>query len=137
VRADFYVLAAGDERTAFACRLAEKAFKLGNSVWIRVDEPMLAHMDESLWTFRPESFVPHAIASPQSDLKSLPVWVVSGLPEGHCDLLINLAMQPMDPDTKAARVAELVTQEDAILQLTRKQYALYKGLGWTLNTHKL
>lgn len=137
MRADFYVLAAGDERAAFACRLAEKAYKLGNSVWIRVDAEALPSMDECLWTFKPESFVPHGIVAEGADLASLPVWLMTDLPEGHCDLLINLALRPLDPGDHAARVAELVTQDEPILQLTRKQYAVYKALGWTLNTHKL
>lgn len=131
------MLAAGDERTAFACRLAEKAYKLGNSVWIRVDEDMLASMDDCLWTFKPESFVPHGIAEAATDITSQPVWLLTELPAGQCDLLINLSLRPLQPGNYAQRVAEVVIQDEAILQLTRKQYAAYKALGWALNTHKL
>ncbi|HEY6530188.1 MAG TPA: DNA polymerase III subunit chi [Cellvibrionaceae bacterium] len=137
-RADFYVLPASEDRIHFACRLVEKAYKMGNSVWLRVDEQAIAAIDESLWTFKPESFVPHAAYNPAAQLTDCPVWLVTHLlPDGQCDLLVNLASQPLEPSTNAGRVAELVTQQADVLQLTRHQYARYKALEWTINTHKL
>jgi DNA polymerase-3 subunit chi len=136
-RADFYVLPAGEERHHFACRLIEKAYKLGNKVWLRLDEDAQAALDETLWSFRPESFVPHASFEPGANLADCPVWLMTELPDGDCDLLVNLASSPMEPPTRAGRVVELVTQDAQILQLTRQQYARYKALNWAINTHKL
>jgi DNA polymerase III subunit chi len=136
-RADFYVLPAGEDRIHFACRLVEKAYKMGNSVWLRVDEQAIAAVDESLWTFKPESFVPHAAYNQHAQLADCPVWLMTELPDGQCDLLVNLASQPLEPPTNAGRVAELVNQQADVLQLTRHQYARYKALEWTINTHKL
>ena len=136
-RADFYVLPPGEERIHFACRLAEKAYKLGNRVWLRLDETAMAAVDECLWTFKPESFVPHARYTPGALLNET-VWLISELPANQaCDLLINLALSPLEPPINAGRVAELVNQDADILHLTRSQYSRYKALEWTINTHKL
>lgn len=136
-RADFYVLPASEDRHHFACRLIEKAYKLGNSVWLRLDEDAVAELDASLWAFKPESFVPHAPFTPGARLSDCPVWLMTQLPTGACDLLVNLALSPMEPPQTAGRVVELVNQDAAILQLTRSQYARYKALNWSINTHKL
>lgn len=137
-RADFYVLPAGEERALFACRLIEKAYKLGNSVWVRLDVQEIDSMDTYLWTFKPESFVPHAAYNPSADLTSEVVWLVNDLPAGQCDMLVNLALSPLEPPTTTAgRIVEIVNQDAQILQLTRNQYSRYKTLEWTINTHKL
>ncbi|HRH78253.1 MAG TPA: DNA polymerase III subunit chi [Cellvibrionaceae bacterium] len=136
-RADFYVLPAGEERYHFACRLIEKAYKLGNKVWLRLDEEALDELDERLWTFKPESFVPHVRFAPGTPMDDGLVWLVTQLPEGRCDLLVNLASSPLEPPQEAGRVVELVTQDAQVLQLTRQQYARYKALNWAINTHKL
>ncbi len=151
-RADFYVLPAGEERHLFACRLVEKAYKLGNKVWLRLDESALEQLDTSLWAFRPESFVPHQVFKAGASLADCPVWLMTQLPGEdsgredsapgnplpiNCDLVVNLATRPLAPPANVGRVVELVSQEAHILQLTRQQYARYKALNWVINTHKL
>ena len=73
-RVDFYVLSQSGEqaRQLFACRLAEKAYRLDNSVYILAhDQAAAEKIDELLWTFRDGSFVPHHLASPgTADLPS-------------------------------------------------------------------
>ena len=64
-RIDFYVLAQTDERARqlLACKLAEKAWRLENSVYIHTKNAADAErLDELLWTFRDGSFVPHGLA---------------------------------------------------------------------------
>ena len=70
-RVDFYVLNQSGEqaRRQFACKLAEKAYRLKNTVHIvagsRADAERL---DELLWTFRDGSFVPHHIVTTPGNL---------------------------------------------------------------------
>jgi DNA polymerase-3 subunit chi len=64
-RVDFYILPPGDERQrlVFACRLTEKAYRQGLTVYLRAgDETTASQLDQLLWTFRQGSFVPHARA---------------------------------------------------------------------------
>ena len=80
-RVDFYVLGGSGSRARdhFACRLAEKAWKQDNAVFIRVANLEAAkQLDEMMWTFRDGSFVPHEIAQGQDAAQAAPVRISSG-----------------------------------------------------------
>jgi len=140
-RVDFYVLDRVDERSRqlLACKLAEKAYRLQNTVYIHAKSAADAsHLDELLWTFRDGSFVPHGIVGSGEEAAAAPV--VIGHPDNHadsCDLLINLC-DDIPPFANAfPRVAELVTSDEACRQASRKRFAAYREQGHTLNTHNL
>jgi DNA polymerase-3 subunit chi len=140
-RVDFYVLDRVDERSRqlLACKLAEKAYRLKNTVYIHAKSAADAsHLDELLWTFRDGSFVPHGIVGSGEEAVAAPV--VIGHPDNHADssdLLINLC-DDIPPFANAfPRVAELVTSDEACRQASRKRFAAYREQGHTLNTHNL
>ncbi|MDJ0750313.1 MAG: DNA polymerase III subunit chi [Woeseiaceae bacterium] len=140
-RIDFYILAQADERARYllACKLAEKAWRLGNTVWIHAkDRRDAERLDELLWTFRDGSFVPHGLAGRNDGTEASPIMV--GCDEGSLetrDLLINLTDE-IPPFTEGfPRVAELVTSDETCRQSSRKRYATYRDQGHELNTHKL
>lgn len=140
-RVDFYVLERVDERSRqlLACKLAEKAYRLKNTVYIHAQTAADArHLDELLWTFRDGSFVPHGIVGSGAEAAAAPV--VIGHPEQHADssdLLINLC-DDIPPFAGAfPRVAELVTSDEACRQASRKRFAAYRDQGHTLNTYNL
>ena len=59
---DFYVLADPGDGAALhaACRVVEKAWGMGLTVHVQArDEDHAERMDQALWTFRQDSFVPH------------------------------------------------------------------------------
>jgi len=140
-RVDFYVLQAAGEpaRQQFACRLAEKAYKLKNTVHIcTTDRAAAEQMDDLLWTFRDGSFVPHELIGRDADSVRSPVTIadVSVASVGP-DLLINLGPAAAENCDSFPRVAEIVTSDDHGLQESRKRYAHYRELGHSLETHKL
>ena len=62
---DFYVLPDNGSLTAHAAvgRIAEKALSRGHHIFVQVtDEADANALHDSLWAFRAESFLPHAIA---------------------------------------------------------------------------
>nr|WP_276208072.1 DNA polymerase III subunit chi [Halomonas socia] len=62
---DFYVLpdTTLEARLAFACRLTETIQRKGYRLHLHAeDEAMARQLDEVLWTFRPDAYVPHALA---------------------------------------------------------------------------
>ena len=139
-RADFYLLPPGGTRQAFACRLVEKVYKLGQSIWLRLDAADLLDMEQALWVFKPESFIPHQIFNSSATLANCPVWLINAdqtLPQAPCDLLINLALTPLQPGSNVARIAEIVPQDETIRRITRQQYTVYKALEWQMTTHTL
>ncbi len=137
----FYILpqAELDARYRFVCRHAEQAFKLGRQVYIHAtDEAEAQLLDELLWNFRPDSFVPHG-CWPAKDIQApLPVaigWQREMPP--HLDVLINLAPHVPAFAERFARISEVVVHTPEVLEATRLSYKLYKERGFPLYTHKL
>ena len=140
-RVDFYILAQPDERARqlLACKLAEKAWRLDNSVYIHTkDRAHAERLDELLWTFRDGSFVPHGLADRNDGTESSPI-VIGCSTDGveARDLLINLGDEIPEFAQGFPRVAELVTSDDNCRSLSRKRYAAYRDQGHDLTTHKL
>jgi len=139
-RVDFYVLSQSGEqaRRLFACKLAEKAYRLENTVHIiaasRTDAERL---DELLWTFRDGSFVPHHIVTATGNPESpISIGCDSDAVEPH-DLLINLSDEVPATAESFPRVAELVSSDQDSKQRSRARYSHYRDQGHELNTHKL
>jgi len=140
-RVDFYILAQPDERARqlLACKLAEKAWRLDNSVYIHTrDRTDAERLDDLLWTFRDGSFVPHGLADRNDGTELSPI-VIGCDNEGveARDLLINLGDEIPAFAEGFPRVAELVTSDEHSRNLSRKRYATYRDQGHELNTHKL
>jgi DNA polymerase-3 subunit chi len=140
-RVDFYLLQQEgvQSRQSFACRLAEKAYRLDNTVHIHAaNRDDADRLNDLLWTFRDGSFVPHDVID-NSDLSKLsPVSI--GCNEDSVesrDLLINLC-DDIPPFAEAfPRVAELVSSDEASKQTSRKRFAAYRDKGHTLETHNV
>jgi len=140
-RVDFYVLQRADERSRYtlACKLAEKAYRLDNSVYIHAETRQDAErLNELLWTFRDGSFVPHALSGIDDDTATSPVMIGSTADSVESrDLLINLCDKiPAFADT-FPRVAEVVTSDENCRILSRKRFTEYRDKGHSIQTHKL
>lgn len=144
-RVDFYVLKGSGSaaRQQFACRLAEKAYRLNHRVHICLGDAHSANqLDDQLWTFRDGSFVPHEVlggaqSSAQSSAQS-PVTLGHGSPpQFDVDLLINLTETIAPQSASFPRIAEIVTSDDDCRRQSRQHYAQYRELGYELETHKL
>lgn len=140
-RIDFYVLSQSGEqaRQLFACRLAEKAYKLENTVHIHTgDEATAGRVDDLLWTFRDGSFVPHDRVRTGADASRAPVTIGCD-PDyaGSRDLLINL--DEVIPACAGAfpRIAELVTSDEDSKQKSRRRFVAYRDEGHELETHNV
>ena len=140
-RIDFYVLSQSGEqaRQLFACRLAEKAYKLEHTVHIHAgDEATASRMDELLWTFRDGSFVPHNLVRASSEAPEAPVTV--GCDPGYQgarDLLINLDDAIPACASAFPRIAELVTSDEDSKQKSRRRFVAYRDEGLELETHNV
>ncbi len=138
-RIDFYVLADSnvDSRLEFACRLTQKAQHMGSRVYIAVDDKQQAqHLDQLLWTFRPESFVPHDCEG-EAALQT-PVLVGFGEDcSDHHDLLINLKSNIPDYFSRFERLVEIVCQQEQVLTQTREHFAFYRERGYPIQSHDM
>ncbi|NND48151.1 MAG: DNA polymerase III subunit chi [Woeseiaceae bacterium] len=138
-RVDFYVMKASGEqaRRHFACKLAEKAYRLENTVHIvAASREDAAKLDELMWTFRDGSFVPHQLI-PAADLDSPITIGCESDPTDARDLLINLCDDVPAVAESFPRVAELVTSDEGAKQCSRRRYAAYRDQGHNINTHNV
>ena len=141
-RVDFYILnqAGARSRQLFACRLAEKAYRLEHTVHIHTTSRDDARqLDELLWTFRDGSFVPHHVVAESQTGQESPVTIGcdADVPVESRDLLINLCDEIPACAGSFPRVAELVTSDSDCKQFSRKRFAAYRDLGHTLETHNV
>ena len=138
-RVDFYLLKQSglQHRHSFACRLAEKAYRLDNTVHIHtVSQSEAERLNDLLWTFRDDSFVPHELLNQPNSPHQSPVTIAYGDENIEPrDLLINLC-NAIPPFAEAfPRVAELVTSDEDWKQESRKRFLAYRDQGHTLETH--
>jgi DNA polymerase-3 subunit chi len=138
-RISFYILN-GEEtqaRQMFACRLAEKAWKQGNKIYIHTDNAAASNeVDALLWSFRDDSFVPHQL--------NLGTEADSPILIGHdtqppklMDLLINLSNTQPDFFSQFNRMAELLDDDETIKLAGRDRYRYYQQHGYAIETHKM
>lgn len=137
-KVDFYVLpeTTSDARWLFACKLAEKVQRMGMRVLIAVDSVEEARqLDDLLWTFKPESFVPHQLVNAG---KPSPVEISFNDDTGdHHGLLLNLSSRIPPWFSQFERVSEVVIQEPKMLAISRERYSFYKSRGYPIETRKL
>jgi len=139
-RIDFYVLPDHKEngRALLACRLADKAYGLGHTVYLYAgSEAQAAALDDLLWTFRQDSFVPHE-RYPAAATASSPVLVGVAAPTTvSAQVLINCADRLPEGFERFERIVELVDQQAETLASSRERFRQYRDRGYTPETHKL
>ena len=137
---DFYVRSATstDALERFACRLVEQVWQRGHAVLVLAASDSAARrLDDLLWTFRDESFVPHRRLGTDDPPVTEPV--VIGTPgswSGMLDVLLNLTPDVPDESARAARIAEVVPDSGPGRDAGRRRYREYRDRGFELRTHR-
>ena len=154
---DFYITNINtlDEYLNFACRLTEKAYRKQCDVYLHTaNEEHMAALDKLLWTFRPNSFLPHSSESNaengsvnkatennnSAELASATGEILvacSGDPREHHDVLVNLTEQTPEFFSRFTRVAEVVMGTDEAKAKSRQRYKYYRDRGYPLEVHNL
>jgi DNA polymerase-3 subunit chi len=133
---DFYTHV--DDRLGVAARLAAKVLAQHGRVRVLTpDEDATAALDRLLWTQPATGFLPHCrLGSPLA--AETPVIVDHALEhEGPADVLINLASVPPPFFSRFARLAEIVSGDDADAAAGRERYRFYRERGYELRAHNL
>ena len=141
---DFYILPHSEaaEKHRYACRIANKAFGQGMTVFIATeDAAQSAALDKLLWTFAQNSFVPHAVCDGEAkDRARYPVQIGAGdAPHGPnaFDLLISLRRDAPHDYAQFARVAELIIDDADDKTAGRARFRFYREQGIAPNTHNI
>jgi DNA polymerase-3 subunit chi len=142
-RIDFYILESENNREQFACRIAEKAWRLGHGVYIHTgDAGQAARLDELLWTFKQGSFIPHGIdgRSPDPDAAVLIGHAMELDSSSHAkgrEVLINMAEEIPLFFSSFERVAEVIDQQADNKARGRERFRFYRDRGYSLETHAI
>ena len=136
----FYVLPQDEETTRMQvlCRLVEKAWLQDLSVLVLAEDQPEAHrIDEALWSFRPESFVPHCLIDhiPAKAPPALITWSGQALPDAQ--VWFNIARTPCQPGRRCQRLIQLVAGSAEQREIQRQQWRHYRDLGWSVNKIEL
>ena len=137
---DFYVLQEQSPggRFKLACRIIEKVYRLGHRVYVRTGNSDDTNvLDDLLWTFSQNSFVPHQL-SRESDSRESPVVIGehSPAPEGT-DVVISVADDPVSDFTAYPRIVEIVGCKDNEKASGRNRFRYYREHGVEPNTHRI
>jgi len=131
MRIEFYRLgsAAPEARLRGACQLARKGWHANLPVFIRCqDEGQMQALDELLWQFKPEAFVPHELA--KYDASAPVVLGEDEPPTQKSGLLINLNHAVSPHIQQFSRIIELVSQDPEQLQASRANFRYYREQGY-------
>lgn len=138
LQVNFYILPDADEsaRLLFVCRLIDKIYHQGHGIYVQAQAQTQAQaLDDLLWRFKPESFLPHALATEQSS-SPIEIGYTTILPAAK-EVLINLTLDIPSFHTQFQRLVEVLNQEPTILQTGRKHYKDYQQQGYQLALHDL
>ncbi len=138
-RVDFYVQSGGPAQghLTLACRVTEKAFQAGHQVYIRCSSVEQAKtLDQLLWTFSQNSFVPHSING--TGKARTPVTIGNEPANSEtAQVVVSLAGDPVTDFTGFLRVAEIVGNEGAERESGRRRYRFYRENGIEPTTHEI
>ena len=131
-RIDFYQLNPDRHRyEQVVCRLCEKAWEQKQLTLLLTEDAAQSQLlDQRLWTFSDDSFVPHD-SEDSADFVT-PILIHDNPdPAGERQLLINLSASVPPYFAQFERVIELVTEENKAR--ARANYSYYKERGYPLS----
>jgi DNA polymerase-3 subunit chi len=141
MKIDFYIL--NDEKAnadwLLACRLIDKAYQSGHQIFILMDDQKQAFaFDELLWSYDPQSFIPHHIQG-EGPHPAPPVQIgfEAQTPPKMRDVFINLSTQLPDYFKQFKRICEIVAANETSKQLKREHYRIYQKIQKQINTYQI
>ncbi len=139
-RADFYLIDKPrfrDQPLLLVCELARRAYDAEQPTLILCQSMAQAEeLDDLLWSFDPDAYIPHQIVGSEDDDELTPVLLLS--PEFTAPmrpLVINL--RPKAVDGEFERVLEVVPADPQARDPLRERWRAYQARGLALNKHDM
>ena len=125
------------DKISYTCRWVRRALSLSPTpkiVLFARDRAQLSRLDEALWTFSDQDFLPHTMASDVQAFRT-PVILTDNdtieLP--HHQILVNLSDSIPSCFAQFERLIELISTDPADTTAGRERYAHYRQRGYTLH----
>lgn len=139
-RADFYLIAKPrflEEPLKLVCELARKAYD-GN-LWTLIlarDEAQAEELDELLWSFDDEAYIPHQIAGTDDEDDLTPVLIATPDTDAPARALV-INLRDAAYAGQCERVLEVVPADPAARDPLRERWKQYKARGFDVNKYDM
>ncbi|TVT31206.1 DNA polymerase III subunit chi [Marinobacter vinifirmus] len=137
----FHILAQNTPaaRNLHAAKLVDKAWQQGDRVCILCDtEEHAKELDDLLWNFTPEAYIPHSIAKDPTTPCTDPVGILLYPPAAtDWDTVIVLSSTLPDDADQYRRLALVAHNDPAVLNLARGHYKQLRGMGIEARVHDM
>ncbi len=118
-----------------ACKQAAIAYRQQQKVFIYTQNQAQAHtVDELLWAFDADSFVPHNLMGEGPSYGS-PVEISWQAPTNRRSVLINLTNIEPPFAQQFNQVIDFVPTDESLKQQARQRYRAYQQLGFAVKMH--
>jgi DNA polymerase-3 subunit chi len=138
-RADFYLIDKPRFRAEpllLVCELAKKAFASEQPTLVLVrSQDQAEALDEHLWSFDENAFIPHQIAGDDDDEITAVLIVPPGITAADRPLVINLRDECAPGLFE--RVLEVIPADDAERSGSRERWKTYKQAGFDVAKHDM
>jgi DNA polymerase-3 subunit chi len=129
------------DKLAYACRLLRKAYRSGARVMVAGDAASLQRLDQALWVFEPQEFVPHlrlrAREAPRDvQARTTPIFLAEpGAQAPAVPVLVNLGPERWAGDERFDRIIEIVSANPEDAGSGRRRWKAYEAQGWPITHH--
>ncbi|MBD3648861.1 MAG: DNA polymerase III subunit chi, partial [Pseudomonadales bacterium] len=134
-RIDFYQIDSDEQPLEFTCRLLEKIYRRGHEIFVyTADNEQARILDDLLWTFRPDRFIPHSLLDAG---EAAPIQIAHQGEPAHKDVLVNLSNRVPEFFSRFDRVAEVVQLDENSRDAARQNYKYSKDRDYLLHYHQM
>ena len=138
-RADFYLIDKPrfrEQPLLLVCELTKRAFAAQQPTLILTrDHAQAEALDELLWAFDEDAFIPHQLAGDDDDADTAVLIVPPGMDTPDRPLVINL--REHCPDARCERVLEVVAADPAERDGSRERWREYQRRGFEIAKHDM
>jgi len=138
-RADFYLIDKPrfrEQPLLLVCELTKRAFAAQQPTLILTrDHAQAEALDELLWAFDEDAFIPHQLAGDDDDADTAVLIVPPGMDTPDRPLVINL--REHCPDVRCERVLEVVAADPAERDGSRERWREYQRRGFEIAKHDM
>ena len=122
----------------YVCKLIEKGYKQNiNPIFIKTNTQKQAEeLDKILWTFRQESYVPHALVDKDNNTQPVQIgWVDNEIEDAEA--IINLSDGMPDTSNHLKKIHEIIENIDKKKEKARERWKKYKSIGFNIKAYKV
>jgi DNA polymerase-3 subunit chi len=138
-RADFYLIAKPrfrEQPLLLVCELVKRAFAAQQPTLVLArDHAQAEELDELLWAFDEDAFIPHQLAGDDDDADTAVLIVPPGVDTPDRPLVINLRETCVVGDCQ--RVLEVVAADPAERDGSRERWREYQRRGFELHKNDM